>query len=50
LFNVTIDFFKLKTNIKISTKQFFEHRYARILAKSALAEEIELPSLSGRVW
>jgi len=42
-------FFKLRTNRKLSKRQFLKHRYLHVLAKLATAEEgIELWSLS--VW
>jgi len=42
-------FLKLRTNIKINTRQFSEHRYIHAVAKLATAKKIELPSRSGRV-
>jgi len=41
--------FLTKNKHKDQHKTFFEHRYIHALAKSATAERIELPSLSGRV-
>jgi len=49
LFHLKCIFFKLKTNIKINTRQFLKHRYLHALAKLATAEGIELRSLSSRI-
>jgi len=43
-------FFKLRSNVKINTRQYLNTGYIiHALAKSATAEGIEFPSLSGRV-
>jgi len=41
--------FLTKDEHKDQHKTIFEHRYTHALAKSATTEEIELPSLNGRV-
>jgi len=37
-------------NRKLNTRQFLKHRNLHALAKLAVAEGIELWSISGRVW
>jgi len=44
--NLANNFFKLRTNIKLNSRQFLKHLYLHTLAKLNTAEEIELRSLS----